>query len=288
MQSQFGAGSVGGVTRFNDDRSVINDGKRKKFDPFAPVKYDDSDGPTPPGGALTEKQKDDLLDSLPPTPPKKEATPQWEGEIKKNRSIGCRCCRRKNPDDDLIEHVEIHLDGFGKHGLTFVFSLMQFATMYTFCIFYYQYFTNTCNPSVYTLNKNNKYLDMLGLSFDSGLVMNLVFAIVSKFASIILLSLALDDYQQLNSNGTYLIFSIYTCLAPTCLLTPIYTYDHAKCMPKNFVINNHAAQSQCFLAVLVFLFPFIFSLLIPNTWSKVLCYPCLRRQAQKIEALGDE
>ena len=40
-------------------------------------------------------------------------------------------------DPDMAEHVEIHLDGCGKRGLTFVFALMQFSSIFTFCIFYY-------------------------------------------------------------------------------------------------------------------------------------------------------
>jgi hypothetical protein len=87
-------------------------------------------------------------------------------EVTKKR----RCCKRKSKEEqELIEHVEIHLDGWGKHGLTFVYSLMQFATIYTFCIFYYQYYTHTCNPSVYIIEKNNASLNMLGLKYDLGL-----------------------------------------------------------------------------------------------------------------------
>ena len=187
----------------------------------------------------------------------------------------------------MIEHVEIHLDGWGKHGLTFVYSLMQFATIYTFCIFYYQYYTHTCNPSVYRIEEQNVFVNMLGLKYDLGLQINVVLAILSKFASIVLLSLALDEYQNLNSNGTYLIFSIYCCLAPTCLLIPIYTYDHVKCIPKNFVINNSTAQIQCIFFTIVFLIPFVFGLLIPKTWTNMVCCLCKKRKAQKVEAIQE-
>ena len=107
----------------------------------------------------------------------------------------------------------------------------------------------------------------------------MVLAILSKFASIVLLSLALDEYQNLNSNGTYLIFSVYCCLAPTCLLIPIYTYDHVKCIPKNFVINNSTAQIQCIFFTIVFLIPFVFGLLIPKTWTNMVCCLCKKRKA---------
>lgn len=129
---------------------------------------------------------------------------------------------------------------------------------------------------------------MLGFSYNTGLSFNLALAILSKFASIVLLSLALDEYQNLNANGTYLIFSIYCCLAPTCLLTPVYTYDHVRCMARNFIITNSVAQRQCFFSLLMFLIPFVFGLIIPNTWTKMFCYPCKRRQAQKVEAIVEE
>lgn len=91
-----------------------------------------------------------------------EPTPEWEAELETTKKR--RCCKRRSKDEEeLIEHVEIHLDGWGKHGLTFVFSLMQFAIIYTFCLFYYQYYTHTCNPSVYTIDKSNQALNLLGL-----------------------------------------------------------------------------------------------------------------------------
>ena len=118
---------------------------------------------------------------------------------------------------------------------------MQFASIFTFCLFYYQYYTHTCNPAVYKIEPDNMFLDLARLTYDTGLQVNMVLAILSKFTSIILMSLALDEYQNLNANGTYFIFSIYTCLAPTCLLIPVYTYDHVRCMPKNYIINNKVA-----------------------------------------------
>jgi len=78
-----------------------------------------------------------------------EETPQKKASY---RFFGCCCKKKEEFDPDLVEHVEIHLDGCGKHGLIMVYAFMQFASIFTFCIFYYQYYIHTCNPSGYKIN----------------------------------------------------------------------------------------------------------------------------------------
>ena len=87
--------------------------------------------------------------------PGPEQTPTDDLEIKQSKRL--RCCR-KSKSDDLMEHVSIHLDNFGKHGLTLVYSLMQFSSIFTFCLMYYDYYTHTCNPAVYKVEKDLMHL----------------------------------------------------------------------------------------------------------------------------------
>lgn len=79
---------------------------------------------------------------------------------------------------------------------------------------------------------------MFNYNYDLSLQVNVIVAIVLKFGSIVCFSLALDDYQNLSANGSYLIYAMYCCVAPSSLLAPIYSYDHVRCMPKNFLLNN--------------------------------------------------
>jgi len=200
--------------------------------------------------------------------------------------FGCCCKKKQEFDPDLVEHVEIHLDGCGKHGLILVFSLMQFSSIFTFCIFYYQYYIHTCNPAVYLVSDELPLSKIM--SYDLSLQINMVLAIIMKFGSIVLLSLALDDYQNLSANGTYLIWSIFCCLAPSSILVPVYAYDHVRCMPRNFALNNFTAQNMSHVFFLLFFSLFIFSLLIPNTYTNFFCFFCCKRKSEKVDVFVDD
>jgi len=84
---------------------------------------------------------------------------------------------------------------------------------------------------------------------------NCLTAIVCKFGSIVALRLALEEYQNLNQNGTYFTYAVLMTLAPSSLLASIYTYDHDNCMPVNFLLPQQGAELLCvftlFIAIVV-------------------------------------
>ena len=126
------------------------------------------------------------------------------------------------------------------------------------------------------------------MSYDLSLQANMILAIIMKFGSIVLLSLALDDYQNLSANGTYFIWSIFCCLAPSSILAPVYAYDHVRCMPRNFALNNFASQNMSHIFFLIIIAHFIFSLLIPNTYTNFFCFVCCKRKSEKVDAFVDD
>jgi hypothetical protein len=68
-------------------------------------------------------------------------------------------------------------------------------------------------------------------------------AIVYKFISIILLFMALDEYQMaINSNISYFVASIFLSLAAHPMVAPLFTYDHEVCRPTNFKLNQPTAE----------------------------------------------
>lgn len=118
---------------------------------------------------------------------------------------------------------------------------------------------------------------MTNFNYDFTLQVNVIVAIVLKFGSIVCFSLALDNYQNLSANGSYLIYAMYCCVAPSALLVPVYSYDHIRCMPKNFVFNNATAQDLSHYSLLFVLIPLVFTIIIPKTYTGFLCYYCARR-----------
>ena len=169
-----------------------------------------------------------------------------------------------------MEHVELNLDGCGKHTLVFSFLMLQIASICTFCLNYYQFYSRTCNPVVYRLNKP-LYTGGYDISYDRILQGNVVLSIMLKFGAVVCLRLALEEYQNLSSNTSYFLFAMMFTLAPTSLLAPLYTYDHVNCMSKSFLVPQSIAEIMAFCSVVLSVFPFVFSLLVPHTWKACFC-----------------
>ena len=98
----------------------------------------------------------------------------------------------------------------------------------TSCIFYVQYYNKECNPAVYT----HTYPAMSAI-----LLCNVIISIMFKFGSVLMLRIALEEYENMSKNASCFLFAILLSLAPNTMLAPIYTYDHLNCMPRNFLIN---------------------------------------------------
>lgn len=88
---------------------------------------------------------------------------------------------------------------------------------------------------------------------------------------------ALDEYENLSSNCSYFLSAIMMSLAPSCLLAPLYTYDHYYCMPRNFLINQFFAESLCLFALIVSCAPFVFYLVLPRNLRRLGCLGSARR-----------
>jgi hypothetical protein len=60
--------------------------------------------------------------------------------------------KKIKPDDEndvLVEHVEINLDGCGKHFLVLALFVCQIASIATFCLLFVQFYLRECNPAAY-------------------------------------------------------------------------------------------------------------------------------------------
>ena len=66
----------------------------------------------------------------------------------------------------------------------------------------------------------------IDISIETVFEINAVVSICLKFASVVCLKIALDEYQELNSNCALFTFAILFSLAPNGLMAPMYTYDH--------------------------------------------------------------
>lgn len=75
------------------------------------------------------------------------------------------------------------------------------------------------------------------MDFGVMMVFSVLVAVVLKFASIVCLRLALEEYQNLSANGIYFFYSLVASAVPNALLAPIYTYDHDNCIPTNFLLT---------------------------------------------------
>jgi hypothetical protein len=59
-------------------------------------------------------------------------------------------------------------------------------------------------------------------------------------------------------------------------------------MPRNFALNNYTAQNMSHVFFLLIISLFIFSLLIPNTYTNFLCFFCCKRKSEKVEVFVDD
>ena len=105
---------------------------------------------------------------------------------------------------------------------------------------------------------------------------NAVVSICLKFASVVCLRIALDEYQELNANCSCFVFSLLFSLAPNALMAPMYTYDHNSCAPKNFLVTQGMAELICAYSLFLIACPIVLLILIPNFLKKFWC--CKKRK----------
>lgn len=116
--------------------------------------------------------------------------------------------------------------------------------------------------------------------------MNAVLSICLKFASVVCLRLALDEYQDLNANCSLFTFAILFTLAPNGLMAPMYTYDHDKCQPRNFMIQQPNAEMLAAFSLFMIAIPLAMLILIPNFLKKFMC--CKRRKQPVISETEED
>mmetsp|Transcript_27125 Transcript_27125/g.41285 ORF Transcript_27125/g.41285 Transcript_27125/m.41285 type:complete len:227 (+) Transcript_27125:175-855(+) len=138
-----------------------------------------------------------------------------------------RCCRRTG---DVEDHIDINLDSVGKNLLVLSFTLMQLVSVFVTCLKFSQFYQRNCSPVAY------QPINAFDISIDTILIASTGAAIFLKFVSIVCLSLAFDEYQNLGSNISYLFTALISCTALSCLVAPLYTFDHAQCVPSNFLV----------------------------------------------------
>ena len=136
------------------------------------------------------------------------------------------------------------------------------ASIATFCLYFYQFWTRECNSAVYKFIIPN---------IERYLYVNFGISVVFKFASVVCLRLALEEYENLSSNASYFISAIMMSLAPSSLLAPIYTYDHVNCMPRNFFLNQNLAEELCVLCLILSIAPLITYIMLPSNIKKCIC-----------------
>mmetsp|Transcript_5521 Transcript_5521/g.9410 ORF Transcript_5521/g.9410 Transcript_5521/m.9410 type:complete len:147 (-) Transcript_5521:596-1036(-) len=94
---------------------------------------------------------------------------------------------------------------------------------------------------------------------------------------------ALDEYQNLNSNTSYFVASIFTCLAPHCLVMPVFTYNHERCLPTNFVLNQKMAENLATISLIVALLPVFLLIITPLNWNTVCCGKCKKQRVMNFD-----
>jgi len=191
------------------------------------------------------------------------------------------CCgfgkSQEEEDDELMEHIVINLDTCGKISLITAFAALNLGTLAAFCIQYYSYSLNECNPAFYRLPQPFKEN---GAEIDYGVALGfgLFFAVVLKFAAIVNMAMALEEYENLSENWHYFLYSIACTAAPSSLLGPLFTYDHENCLASNFVLTNSEAAHMSASAISIWFFVIIFYLCIPATCAS---WSCLKQAHQK-------
>jgi len=103
------------------------------------------------------------------------------------------------------------------------------------------------------------------------LLFNLVLSVAFKFASLVCVRLALEEYENLSSNTGYFLSSLLMSLAPNSLMAPTYAYDHVNCMPRNYLIKLSSAERIALSSLLLSLLPFCMYLILPKNFRKVNC-----------------
>ena len=104
---------------------------------------------------------------------------------------------------------------------------------------------------------------------------NIVISIMFKFGSVVMLRMALEEYENMSKNASCFLTAIMLSLAPSALLAPIYTYDHVNCIPRNFLITQAFSEDICVIALIVSMVPIILYFTKPHTIKKIYC--CKRR-----------
>lgn len=115
---------------------------------------------------------------------------------------------------------------------------------------------------------------------------NAVISICLKFASVVCLRIALDEYQELNSNCSCFVFAILFSLAPNALMAPMYTYDHTNCLAKNFFVTQGMAELICAWSIFFILVPVALLIVIPNFLKKFCC--CKKRKQAVVSENNEE
>lgn len=160
---------------------------------------------------------------------------------------------------------------------------MQLASISTFCMLYYQFSSEQCdyktNPSGSTLS------NPFGVDIKTIFMINSVVSICLKFASVVCLRIALDEYQELNANCAQFMFSLLFSLTPNALMAPMYTRDHVNCIGKNFMMTQAMAEKVCSVSLLLICIPLILLILIPNFMKK---FACCKKKKQTIVSENQE
>ena len=76
----------------------------------------------------------------------------------------------------------------------FVYLLMQLSSITTFCILYYELYTHQCIYPIYVPTQPIKEYAGLDITMEKVHEINAVLSICLKFASVVCLRLALDEY----------------------------------------------------------------------------------------------
>lgn len=64
-------------------------------------------------------------------------------------------------------------------------------------------------------------------------------AILSKLISIVCIDKALSNYIKQKENYVYILTGIVACVAPTCLVAPLFAFDNLKCEPRNLFYSSN-------------------------------------------------
>ena len=191
--------SIGGATRLNHDfdqksnfggieRGLISNQEHRKK-PTKNTKTDDilRDGvkglPQPEEHSRTidaGEAEDNLV------------APAGKAEDQQKSGGLFNCFKKKvaaeEQEEPLVDSIETNLDALGKKILIGAYGLLQMGCMFCFAVYFYQFFMQSCNPAIH------KPIDLGSAYFDTILFACVIIAILCKFASIICVVFALDDY----------------------------------------------------------------------------------------------